>query len=295
MFNLKIQNIKRTLTEKINDLNLSLKEFRPYQLASHAMNGLTSNQGFSVQKNLAYGLKSRQRLDLYVADRTHSKGLILFVHGGAWSSGDKSAYKFIGEAFTRYGYDVAILNYHLAPEFIFPSFVDDLAEALNFLELKQSKLGISTEKIALMGHSAGAFNIASLLYHPNALHLNLKQNIKCFIGVAGPYHFDYKNDPLAKHAFDQTVPFEQVMPYYFVENNQIQHYLFVAENDQIVKHSNSEDLCKQLKAQGNHCEVIHIPATGHITIMGSVSSLFSRFFQTRKEMLGALDQSFNTK
>lgn len=293
MFNRKIQKITINLKKTLKTLNLNFKEFKPYQLASHVMNGLTSNKGYRIQTNLAYGLKARQRLDLYVANGAYSKGLIVFVHGGAWSSGDKSAYKFIGEAFTRYNYDVAVINYHLAPENIFPSFVDDLDEALKLLEQKQEKLGISTENVALLGHSAGAFNIASLIYHPNKMQSKFKHKIKCMIGVAGPYHFDYKDDPLSKHAFDQMVPFEKVMPYYFVEKNEIKHYLFVAENDQIVKRSNSDDLCTQLRAHGNHCEVIHIPATGHITIMGSVASLFSRYFKTRKEILRVLDQSFS--
>lgn len=290
-FSNKMQGARQHLSTRFTRLQSQLKAFRPYNLGGYAINGLTPKKGYSVQKNLAYGIKPRQRLDLYVSDQKESKGLILFVHGGAWSRGDKDTYVFVGEAFSRYGYDVAVLNYHLAPEFIFPRYVDDLAEALDFLEQNQKKLGISTDKIALMGHSAGAFNIASLIYHPSMYQLKLKQNIRTMIGISGPYHFDYKNDPLAQHAFDQLIPYDQVMPYYFVEKNHIQHYLLIAENDQIVKHSNSLDLCAQLHSQGNHCEVIHIPNTGHITIMGSVSSLFSRFYETRQQILNALDCS----
>lgn len=293
-FNNNIENLRQKLLNKATGLQDKLRAFRPYNLGGFAINRLTPKKGYSIHHNLAYGLKLRQRLDLYVSDQTSNRGMIVFVHGGAWSRGDKSDYKFVGEAFSRYGYDVAILNYHLAPEFIFPSYVDDLVEALNFLEQKQEKFSISTDKIALMGHSAGAFNIASLIYNPSAYQLKLKQNIKAMIGIAGPYHFDYKGDPLAQHAFDQLIPFEQVMPYYFVEKNDIQHYLLIAENDQIVKHSNTEDLCAQLRLQENHCEVIHIPKTGHITIMGSVSSLFSRFYDTRKQILSALERSMNS-
>lgn len=291
MLNNKMKWIRQTVESKFKVLHEQITAFRPYNIGSYAINGLTPKKGYQVQKNLAYGLKSRQRLDLYVSDQTVSKGLILFVHGGAWSRGDKDSYKFVGEAFARFGYDVAILNYHLAPEHIFPQYVDDLEEALHFLDEKQAKLGIDTNKIALMGHSAGAFNIASLLYHPNVYDLKVKQNIKSIIGIAGPYHFDYKGDALAEDAFDRLVPYQQVMPYYFVQQNEIKHYLLIAENDQIVRHSNTEDLCTQLLAQGNHCEVIKIPKTGHISIMGSVSSLFSRFFKTRKELIRVLEQS----
>ena len=96
-------------------------------------------------------------------------------------------------------------------------------------------------------------------------------------------------DALAENAFDQSIPYQQVMPYYFVEKNEVKHYLFLAENDQIVKAKNSLDFKQQLLEQGNHCEIYTIPKTGHISIMGSVSSLFSRFFSTKKQILLALE------
>ena len=285
-------SIRDRILQKIDLIQDQLKTFRPYDLGTIAINGLTPRKGYSVQSNLAYGLKSRQRLDLYCSDKIGTHPLILFVHGGAWSHGDKDAYKFVGEAFARYGYDVAIVNYHLAPEHIFPHYIDDLAVALNYLEQNQDNLGISTANIALMGHSAGAFNIASLIYHPQNYELNVKKNIKAMIGIAGPYHFDYKGDALAEHAFDAEIPYQNVMPYYFVEHNQIKHFLLIAENDQIVADSNSLDFQKELQDKGNHCELIKIPKTGHISIMGSISSLFSNFFTTRSEIIKALEKSF---
>ncbi len=106
--------------------------------------------------------------------------------------------------------------------------------------------------------------------------------------MAGPYHFDYKDDPICADAFDQSVPYQQVMPYYFVETNTVRHYLFLAANDQVVGHNNSEDLHRILQEKGNHSQMITIPGTGHVSIMGSVSSLFSRYFQTKKQILAVL-------
>lgn len=291
----KLQSKQHAMLEKYSLIKDFYRQFRLYDLGSIALNRLTPRKGYTLRENIAYGLKSRQRLDLYISSslmaKNGSKPLIIFVHGGAWSHGDKSAYKFVGEAFVRFGYDVAVMNYHLAPEYKFPSYVNDLAIALKFLEQDQKKLGISTEKVVLMGHSSGAFNIASLLYHPQRYDITIQKNIKAIVGIAGPYHFDYKDDVMAKDAFIQEVPYQQVMPYYFIEKNDIQHYLFLAENDQIVKRSNSFDLQEKLHEQGNHCEVKIIPKVGHISIMASVSSLFSCFYKTRSTILDVLDQA----
>ena len=291
MFKDKILDVQQQLRKRYALIQDFYRDFRLYDLGTITLNRLTPQRGYSLRKNVAYGLKARQRLDLYVSQRATSRPLIVFVHGGAWAHGDKSAYKFVGEAFTRFGYDVAVMNYHLAPKHKFPSYIDDLALALSYLEAQQTKLGISTQKIALMGHSSGAFNIASLLYHPQSYDLAVKKNIKAIVGISGPYHFDYKGDLLAEDAFDQSVPYQEVMPYYFVEKNNIQHYLFVAANDQVVKTSNTLDLQQKLQQAGNHCEVKVIPNTGHISIMSSVSSLFSYFYKTRFEIIKALDET----
>ena len=293
MFNKRFHSARHQLQTRLKALQSKVKDFRLYDVGGLAINGLTPKKGYQIQLNLAYGLKSRQRLDLYVTEQRPAQALILFVHGGAWSHGDKNAYKFVGEAFARYGYDVAILNYHLAPEHIFPTYIDDLALALNYLDQHQHSLGICTDHLVLMGHSAGAFNIASLIYHPQNYQLAQFERIRALIGISGPYHFDYKGDALAQHAFDEEIPYQDVMPYYFVEKNHIQHYLLLAENDQIVKDSNSFDLQKQLLNVGNHCELIRIPRTGHISIMGSVSSLVSPWFKTRKSILSALKKSLS--
>ena len=74
-----------------------------------------------------------------------------------------------------------------------------------------------------------------------------REQIRAIIGLAGPYHFDYKDDPICADAFDQSIPYQQVMPYYFVENTSTKHYLFMAERDNIVGHFNSQDLDRVLK------------------------------------------------
>jgi Esterase/lipase len=198
---------------------------------------------------------------------------------------------FIGEAFAKEGYDVVVMNYHLAPEHIFPIYINDLHLLLNHLQQHADQLNVSTENLVLMGHSAGAFNVMSALYHPQKAMIEREQ-IRAIIGLAGPYHFDYKDDPICADAFDQSIPYQQVMPYYFVENTSTKHYLFMAERDNIVGHFNSQDLDRVLKDHGNHSELITIPKLGHITMIGSLSSLFSRFFETKPRVMWALEDAF---
>ena len=291
MFN-KLQPFVQRLNRSVEYARLLYREFRIYDVGSYALNRLTPRKGYSVQENVAYGLRARHRLDLFstLTPREH-RPLIVFVHGGAWMHGDKKDYRFIGEAFAKEGFDVAVINYHLAPEHIFPASIDDLSLALNYLNVHQLKYQISTEKVVLMGHSAGAFNVMSALYHPKPYEIQCRSQITAIIGLAGPYHFDYKGDPICADAFDQNRPYQEVMPYYFVESNTVKHYLLVAENDDVVGLSNAVDLDRRLKEKGNYSQLWTVPRIGHISMIGSVSSLFSRYFTTKQKIMQALEDA----
>ena len=268
------------------------QEFRLYDVASYSLNYLTPKDSFEKEEHLAYGLKARQRLDLYRSKNPKpQKPLIVFVHGGSWQHGNKRDYLFVGETFAREGYDVAVINYHLAPAYIFPTYVDDLAQAIHYLTQNQNKLNISTENMILMGHSAGAFNVMSVVYSAASQSFKYTAQIRAIVGLAGPYHFDYKGDTQAEPAFDQKIPYQQVMPYYFVEPNQIKHYLLMAEQDQLVGQENTFDLDQALRAKGNHSHIAVIPKTGHITILATLSSLVSHYFKTKRTILHFLDEA----
>lgn len=291
MFN-KLQPFVQRLNRSVEYARLLYRDFRIYDVGSYALNRLTPRKGYLVQENVAYGLRARHRLDLFRTQtpREH-RPLIVFVHGGAWMHGDKKDYRFIGEAFAKEGFDVAVINYHLAPEHIFPASIDDLSLALNYLNVHQIKYQISTEKVVLMGHSAGAFNVMSALYHPKPYEIQCRSQITAIIGLAGPYHFDYKGDPICADAFDQNRPYQEVMPYYFVESNKVKHYLLVAENDDVVGLSNAVDLDRRLKEKGNYSQLWTVPRIGHISMIGSVSSLFSRYFTTKQKIMQALEDA----
>jgi len=268
------------------------QEFRLYDFASYSINYLTPKDTFEKEEHLAYGLKARNRLDLYrTKNPKKQKPLIVFVHGGSWQHGNKRDYLFIGETFAREGYDVAVINYHLAPEHIFPAFVDDLAQAIHYLNQNKVKLNISTDNMILMGHSAGAFNVMSVVYSAQSQNFKYKDQIKAIVGLAGPYHFDYVGDPLSEHAFDHKISYQQVMPYYFIEPNQIKHYLLVAEQDQVVERKNALDLDIALRQKGNHSHIAVIPKTGHITIVATLASLMSHYFKTKRTILHFLEEA----
>lgn len=47
----------------------------------------------TVLNDISYGSHKRQKADIYIPQKIKSdSGIILFIHGGGWSQGDKSAH-----------------------------------------------------------------------------------------------------------------------------------------------------------------------------------------------------------
>lgn len=100
--------------------------------------------------------------------------VVLFWHGGSWRRGDKqwkgTVYSNIGIACARAGYVGAVCNYRLRPQA--PSWedqVDDLAAAVAWAWRTADRFGGDGQKLFLVGHSAGAHLVSSLLSDSSAL------------------------------------------------------------------------------------------------------------------------------
>ena len=61
----KVGQFKTQLSDQILEVQQRYKDFRIYDFGSYALNRLTPKQGYSVETQLAYGLKDRQRFDLF--------------------------------------------------------------------------------------------------------------------------------------------------------------------------------------------------------------------------------------
>jgi acetyl esterase/lipase len=111
---------------------------------------------------VVYGSHPRQRTDVYTLRQSGPSPCLLFVHGGAWSVGNKSSAEPKVAVFHQHGYAMAALNYRLHPEVTPHEQAEDLALALAQLHRRASEWGIDPGRFALMGHSAGA-HLAALV------------------------------------------------------------------------------------------------------------------------------------
>ena len=104
---------------------------------------------------------SQTSLDIYVSDPVETPSpVMIWVHGGGYMAGDKAHSKELDpkpEFFTgKMGFIFVSTNYRLMQEGRYPHGVQDLANALTWVQDNIAQFGGDPEQIYLMGHSAGA-------------------------------------------------------------------------------------------------------------------------------------------
>jgi acetyl esterase/lipase len=133
--------------------------------ASRALNALSPTDTYTRLTDLPYGGDPRQRLDMYLPVSPPPPGghpVVLFFYGGSWNRGERSDYRFIGEALGSRGVLTAIADYRLYPQVRYPDFLHDCAAALAWTLREVASHGGHAQRAFVMGHSAGAYNAAML-------------------------------------------------------------------------------------------------------------------------------------
>lgn len=119
-----------------------------------------------VERDIVYDERfgAATSMDIYhPADSATERPTVLFIHGGAWRSGDKDHFRNMGPRLADSGFVAASINYRLVPDAgVFPRNIQDCLCAYAYLRAHASEWGIDTDRIALMGYSAGA-HLASLV------------------------------------------------------------------------------------------------------------------------------------
>ncbi|MBO4915353.1 MAG: alpha/beta hydrolase [Oscillospiraceae bacterium] len=108
--------------------------------------------------DVPYGDDCMQALNIYLPNEGEGPfPTIIYVHGGAWSVGDKSDSQiatFI-PGLSR-GYAVVSVGYRLLPDVHYPENLFDIKAALRWCADNGAKYMLDTDRVALTGASAGA-------------------------------------------------------------------------------------------------------------------------------------------
>ena len=261
--------------------------------------GLTpKTPGVSEYKDLAYGsVSSSQKLDLYLPERDDKNvGLIVFIHGGGWQSGDKKELTETAKGVTRdFGYATASLNYRMLGEkATYKEMLEDIQAALALIKQKAQENGYTIKCCGLIGYSAGAH--LSLLYAYKNRDVS-PIPIEYVSSLAGPTDLTdpnfYQNEGLAAllggvsgvsgltadNRDNYSAELLAASPVFYVDANVPKTVLCHGTADDIVPYSNAQILSQKLSDAGASYMLITFEGANH-GVLGEASASSDLYYQT---------------
>jgi acetyl esterase/lipase len=245
-----------------------------------------------MARDLAYGSAARQKLDIYAPRKLERPTpVVFFVYGGSWMDGDRHNYAFAGRALAALGYVNVIADYRLVPEVEYPGFLEDGAAAFAWVVEHIGRYGGDARRIALMGHSAGAYNAAMLVLDPAYLRrAGLLERVRCVVGLSGPYDFYPFDGPISLRTFGAVRDPRSTQPVNHVTPASPPMLLGHGGRDRLVSPRNAIALAGKLRDVGVAVDEIHYshldhagpllalsrPARALAPVLGDVASFLRR-------------------
>jgi acetyl esterase/lipase len=228
------------------------------------------------------------RLDLYLPKNI--KGtvpVIIAIHGGGWTGGDKRGAAVIG--LVRHGYAIASINYRFSQQAIFPAQIEDCKAAVRWVRAHASEYHINPDKIGAWGDSAGGHLVALLATTADVKKLEgdegnpgVSSRVQAVCDWYGPtdlvtiasqegpdavLHPDTPDSPVSKllggPAPENREKAEAASPITYVSKEAAPILIMHGDKDPLVPLAQSEEFRDALKKAGAEVELYVVKGAGH--------------------------------
>ena len=241
----------------------------------------------TVLNDIPYGIHERQKADIFIPEKAvNGSGIILFIHGGGWSDGDKTVHHEDCRHFCNLGYICASMNYRFVTEdlSIFDE-LDDITAALDAIKSKCAEYGFNISRIILSGGSAGA-HLALMYAYTRAEQVPIVPVAVCaycppvscskpdfLLGISGEFE-DWKYSVLSKccgvslNKADfmngiQQRALKSISPEEYVCSSCIPTAVFCGKNDELVPVEHIMNFICMLNKAGVKNDLLVYENSGH--------------------------------
>ena len=244
-------------------------------------------RGTTVHRDISYVTNGhqRQKLDLYLPKGAENPPLMILIHGGGFTEGDKA--KENAAQWLAQGYAVASLNYRFSTDAVFPAQIEDCKAAVRWLRANAKKYGFDSDYFGARGSSAGGYLVTMLGTTGSTTkfdvgeNLNVSSRVQAVADRYGPIDFlridenmtpggerqDAPGSPLwdllGGRLQDNRERAEQANPINYITSDCPPFIVVHGESDPLVPHHQSELLVAALAKAGVPVTLYTVKGGGH--------------------------------
>lgn len=216
-------------------------------------------------------------LDIYTLVIGENCPVIVFIHGGTWSLGNKGSLSDKTISFIKANFVYVSINYRLSPDIKHPIHASDVARAITWIYKHISDYGGDPQNIFLLGHSAGG-HLAALIATDEHYLKDLGFSTKIIRGVIGldsaAYHLPtlIRSEPENYYLFemvfgDNSEMWEKASPIYYVEKGKsIPPFLLIYAGDREVSKMVNLAFARALQIANYQIHLYYASDKDHISI-----------------------------
>ncbi|MDF2445387.1 MAG: lipase [Moraxellaceae bacterium] len=192
--------------------------------------------------------------------------VVLLLHGGAWRRGDRSKMERIGRLLAEKGFAAFAIDYRLAPQFRHPAQLEDMQQALRWLQQHADEYRLDMHRVGAWGYSAGGHLAALLAVQPPSRELPA---LRVVIAGGAPADLRVYPDASSVRGFlggrlaDMPDTYAAASPMAQVRAGLPAFFLYHGTADDLVVSSQSENFAKALAAAGVPVELRLIDGANH--------------------------------
>lgn len=209
------------------------------------------------------------QMDILLPQVAGKMPTIIFVTGGGFIYANRARMPQLRFFFAERNFVVASINYRTVPNSAFPAPIEDVKSAIRFLKAHADKLNIDSEKIFLIGDSAGGYLTAFAAVTNDDKIFNVGENLNqsskicAAVDLYGVLELDKLADfPQMCNSLG-NMPIEKANPINYIEKKSAPMLLMHGTADNIVPPEHTEKLFQALKNAGIYAERYLVENANH--------------------------------
>lgn len=222
----------------------------------------------------AFEYAEQRKIDFFIPDAPNG-ACLLFIHGGGWGAGNKEQWQPVAEHFARLGYVCASASYRLAPDYQYPSQIEDARLAMQYVKRQADRFGFRSDAVGVVGSSAGGHLAAMLGTIADEAPLGataelevadtMPQLVICYCPVVTLFlERGFIQKFMGATAEEQPERFREASPLYRVGAAPLPPFLFLqGDQDPTTPLRDTSEMCHAINSAGGSADLVVLPGVKH--------------------------------